>query len=186
MGRRNALEALMARGPLPNPNALRRNKPTIPTTKLSASGRADPAPAVPPWCELGADGLAWWTWAWSSPEANGWSDSLIDVVARRASLVDDLAALARVGSLDAWELLACEEMAEVRALVGRLAGLATGRLQVLKACHDIDAQLGFGAKNLAALRWEIVADAGTMSSVGPGADEVARQREERRRRIEAS
>ena len=175
----------MARGPLPDPNARRRNKPTIPTTSLPASGRPSPPPDVPSWCDLGEHGRDWWVWAWSTPEACGWSDSLVDVVARRASLVDDLAALERVESLDAWELIAAEEFGEVKSLIDRLARLATGRLQVLKACHDIDAQLGFGAKNLAALRWTIVDDSGEAESGSPE-DEVTRKREERRRRIEAS
>jgi hypothetical protein len=39
----------MPRGPLPDPNAIRRNKPTIPTTDLPADGRQGPAPEPPAW-----------------------------------------------------------------------------------------------------------------------------------------
>lgn len=148
----------MPRGPLPDPNAQRRNAATIPTTKLPADGRDGPTPEVPSWIELGQAGRAWWAWAWSTPESAGWSSSLVDVVGRRASLVDDLAALEQVVSLDALDILDGLPQ-EVRFLVGRLAGLVTSRLTVLKACSDLDQQLGFGAKNLAALRWTIEASA---------------------------
>lgn len=148
----------MPRGPLPDPHAQRRNAATIPVTSLPAAGRDGDIPDPPSWCSLGQHGRDWWVWAWVTPESAGWSSSLIDVVAQRASLVDDLNALERVenlDALDAGDLLAAEDLADVRCLLGRLAALATGRLAVLKVMAMLDVQLGFGAKNLAALRWTI-------------------------------
>jgi hypothetical protein len=74
-------------GPLPSPNARRRNAPTIPTTDLPAEGRKGRAPACP--YKLGKAGAAWWRWAWKLPQACGWSPGDLYVVARRARLEDD-------------------------------------------------------------------------------------------------
>lgn len=143
----------MPRGPLPDPHAQRRNAATIPTTELPSAGRQDPPPRLPSWCKpLGRPGRAWWRWAWSTPEACGWSSSLIDVVARRAALVDDLNAIATIRSIDLDELT----NVEVKHKVERIAALASGKIAILRAMADLDAQLGFGAKNLAQLRWKIV------------------------------
>ena len=82
-------------GPLPNPNRRRRNALTIPTTKLPASGRPGAVPKPPAWVQLGDAGRGWWRWAWKTPQASGWGTKAGQevVVARRASLEDDLAAL---------------------------------------------------------------------------------------------
>src|SRR5690242_9693862 len=87
-------------GPLPDPNSIRRNAPTIPTTDLPASGRTTPVPDVPSWIPLGGAGQAWWDWAWKTPQACGWSTGNLVTVAHRASLEDTLSAddgKARVG-----------------------------------------------------------------------------------------
>lgn len=73
-------------GPLPTGEAVRRNKPTIPTTQLPASGRKDSAPSCP--YDLGPLGRKWWTWAWLTPQAAGWSDGDAYFVARRAAMED--------------------------------------------------------------------------------------------------
>lgn len=156
-------------GPLPNRDSIRRNAPTIPTTRLPVSGRKDPPPTPPTWMVLGEHGLAWWQWAWTTPEACGWSGSLVDIAAQRAMLVDDLAALDHVDSLDQAEIfdaLLDEARDRLKDLFRRLAGLAGGRIQVVRAMGLLDVQLGLGAKNLAALRWEIYDD-----STDPEADD---------------
>ena len=111
-------------GPLPDPNARRRNAPTIPTTNLPASGRHGPVPKVPKWVELGAAGKGWWAWAWKTPQAAGWSDGNIPMVAQRASLEDDLASLAEVEGLDFADVDPTGNTAELRRTVQRVAALA--------------------------------------------------------------
>lgn len=73
-------------GPLPDPNARRRNAPTIPTTELPAGGREGPAPECP--YKLLKRGKAWWAFAWSSPQAAAWDDGSLYTIARRAMLED--------------------------------------------------------------------------------------------------
>lgn len=153
----------MARGPLPNPDRVRRNAPTIPTTSLPAGGRQGDVPEVPFGVTLAAEGSAWWLWAWSTPQAAGWSEGDLYVVSRRASLEDDLAALAAVQGLDLGVLAEADD--EVRKLVGRLAALATGRLGIMREMRECDDRLGLTPKGLAALRWKIVDD-GTVAQPG--------------------
>lgn len=145
-------------GPLPDPNARRRNAPTIPTTNLPASGRHGPVPKVPKWVELGAAGKGWWAWAWKTPQAAGWSDGNIPMVAQRASLEDDLASLAEVEGLDFADVDPTGNTAELRRTVQRVAALATGKLAILKECRELDDRLGLTPKGMAALRWTIVDD----------------------------
>lgn len=144
----------MARGPLPSPDALRRNAPTIPTTSLPVSGRKGVAPAPPFGLDLGAEGSAWWSWAWSTPQAAGWSVGDEYLIARRAALEDDLAALGAIVNLGGLDL-----EGEVEKAVQRIAALATGRLQLMREMRELDDRLGLSPKGLAALRWKIVADA---------------------------
>lgn len=145
-------------GPLPDPNRRRRNAPTVPTTNLPISGRQDPAPSVPPWTQLGKAGAAWWKWAWSTPQACAWGTAagMESWVARRASLEDDLEALAEVESLPFEELMSADNARKFRDVVGRVAALATGRLQILKEMREMDDRLGLTPKGLAALRWQVV------------------------------
>lgn len=146
-------------GPLPKPNARRRNAPTIPTTDLPAGGRKGPAPKLPAGYELGADGLAWWGWAWRTPQSAAWSDGDLYVVARRAGLEDALGALRQADlGVDVGELLDDETGDALRWLVGRLKALAVGELQVAKEARELDDRLGLTPKGLAALRWKIVPD----------------------------
>lgn len=155
----------MARGPLPSPDAIRRNAPTIPTTALPASGRKGVAPAPPFGLDLGAEGSAWWSWAWSTPQAAGWSTGDEYLIARRASLEDDLASLAAVEGLDCGSLDGADD--ELRKLVQRIAALATGRLQIMREMREIDDRLGLTPKGLAALRWKIVDDSSTPTTGTP-------------------
>lgn len=146
-------------GPLPDPNRRRRNAPTIPTTELPASGRKGPIPKLPSWVELGKAGRDWWRWAWRTPESAAWSSGQVAVVARRASMEDDLAATEAVESLDLLDVLEGEHLAEVRKVVQRLSSLCVGRLQIQKAMLDLDDRLGLTTKGSAALRFKIVPDA---------------------------
>lgn len=133
-------------------------------------------PEVPSWVELGAHGMAWWRWAWSTPEAAGWSSSLIDVAAQRASLVDDLNALSSVEGLDFGALMDAEKLSDIKMIVQSVARLATGKTALLSAMSAFDQQLGFGAKNLAALRWTIKGDAAAAEAPPPAPQGGARDR----------
>lgn len=120
----------MPPGPLPTGTAIRRNKPTIPTTQLPAKGRCDPVPDPPATYSLGDRARDWWGWAWTTPQACAWSDGDLFTVARRAVLED---------------LLPSAETAQER-------------IAYLRAATDLDDRLGLTPKGLAALRWKIVAD----------------------------
>jgi hypothetical protein len=126
-------------GPLPDPNAIRRNAPTIPTTDLPASGRTTPAPDVPSWITLGEAGLAWWEWAWHTPQACGWSDGNLVTVAHRASLEDVL------------------------------QGDEKSRVSIIKEMREADARLGLTPKGMADLRWRVVDDTPADSAPRDGA-----------------
>jgi hypothetical protein len=146
-------------GRLPDPNHRRRNKPEIPTTNLPAEGRTKAPPRPPKWIHLGEAGTAWWKWAWHTPQAAAWSVGSVDVLAKRASLEDDLAALAEVEGLDISELLGIEwndSVALLDRVIRRVAALATGRLAILKLMAEMDRVFGLTAKGQADLRWKIV------------------------------
>lgn len=151
----------MPRGPLPDPHAVRRNAETIPTTELPVTGRTGPIPKVPTWApKLGKAGRAWWAWAWRTPQACAWGPAEIDTVARRAALVDDLAVLSAPRGV----VLDMLEDDELRQIFRSLTALAGGKSTVLQRMSDCDKQLGFGAKNLADLRWKVTADSEAPSS----------------------
>ena len=157
-------------GPLPQPTRRRRNAPTIPTTMLPAAGRTDPAPRLPGYVKLGKAGRAWWKWAWSTPQAAAWALGHEGVVARRASLEDDLDALARVDGFDFDGLIDDPDAAlTVKMIVQRLAGLAAGRLSLVREMRELDDRLGLTPKAMAALRWTI-ADPGAVSDDGGEVD----------------
>lgn len=145
-------------GPLPDPKRRRRNAPTIATTGLPAGGRQGPRPRPPQWLELGQAGWAWWRWAWKTPQSAAWNPGHHVVVARRASLEDDLAALARVEGLDFRELLELEDGPAIASAVQRVAALATGRLALARECRELEVQLGLTPKGQAQLRWQVVPD----------------------------
>lgn len=148
-------------GPLPSADRRRRNAPTIPTTALPAGGRTDPAPRVPKWIHLGKSGRAWWAWAWKTPQAAAWAGGMEAVVARRAVLEDDLAAVELAGHIDVAELLDMDHsqrVAEVESLFRTVARLAGGKMAIVREMREIDDRLGLSPKAMAALRWSIVAD----------------------------
>jgi hypothetical protein len=170
-------------GPLPDPNRRRRNAPTIPTTNLPAKGRKEAVPKPPSWVNLGTAGSAWWKWAWKTPQAAGWDPiGHLAMVARRAGLEDDLATIADVESLDLADVLGEENFQAFAGVIRRLAALATGRLAIFREMRELDDRLGLTPKGLAALRWTIIDD-GPAASATTGTDEVAKRRQDRRKRL---
>lgn len=147
-------------GPLPKPGARRRNAPTIPSTLLPAGGYSGPVPRVPK--SLGAAGKTWWRWAWRTPQAKGWDGGSVWVVGRRASLEDDLAALAIEDSdFNLAELLQMpydESLKRLEWVIRKLHALAGGRLAVVREMRELDDRLGLTPKGRLALRWEIQPD----------------------------
>jgi hypothetical protein len=152
-------------GPLPDPNARRRNK-RKPSTPLPLDGPLDKAPTCP--YALGKAGKKWWKFAWKLPQATAWDDGAIYFVARRAQLEDDLAALDDGGDLAILfeELLGdaiSEDDAKERQkiltslgqTVGRLKALAGGRVSILKEMRELDNRLGLNPKAMADLRWTL-------------------------------
>ena len=97
-------------------------------------------------------------------------------VGHRAQLEDDLTAKQRL------DLSGLALDAEVKEAIRDLAGLASGRLQILRECRELDGRLGLTPRGLADLRWKIVDDApveATREAVGvPSLDD-------RRRRLTA-
>jgi hypothetical protein len=140
---------------LPNPNRRRRNAPTFSPQALPAGGRKGRVPNPPKWCQLGEAGTAWWRWAWKTPQACAWPSGSEDTVARRASLVDDLAALETIGGLDICDVLDAEYAKEVKTIVARVAALTTGRLTVMREMRDLDDRLGLSPRAMAAMHWAI-------------------------------
>jgi len=149
-------------GPLPDPNARRRNK-RKPNTPLPLDGPEGRAPNCP--YALGKAGKKWWDFAWKLPQATAWNDGAIWFVARRAALEDDLAALDDGGDLsvvlgdllgDAVGEEGDELQKTVNAIgetVGRLKALAGGRMAIVKEMREMDNRLGLNPKGFADLRW---------------------------------
>ncbi len=174
----------MARGPLPSKQKRRRNAPTIPTTNLPASGRKGRPPKVPDAYKLGKAGAAWWRWAWGTPQAAAWDTGALYVLARRAQLEDDLAALELNDHLDLVDLLAGadEEAIEiVEFALQTLKKAASGKLAVDKEMRELDKVLGLTPKGRADLRWEIVAD--TTPVEAPKEEEASEPTSGRRARL---
>lgn len=146
------------RGPLPTGTAIRRNKPTIPTTNLPATGRSTDVPDPPVTYELGPAARDWWGWAWRTPQACAWDDGSLFAVARRAQLEDDLHTL-EVVDLEV-DFLIGEDPGEaarnLSILVGKLKAMAGGKLAVAREMRELDDRLGLTPKGLAANRWKIV------------------------------
>lgn len=163
-------------GPLPNPDRRRRNAPTIPTTKLPASGRKGRPPNCP--YDLAAPGAAWWKWAWMLPQAAAWSKGDLYVAARRAQLEDDITSLGFADELDLSDLLAGadpEAAKRVEYALTLLKRCAGGALAVKKEMRELDAKLGLTPESMAKLRWTIVDDelpatptAGARTGTGTG------------------
>lgn len=157
-------------GPLPKEEKRRRNAPTIPTSVLPAGGRTAAAPGVPVGYEFGSEGSAWWDWAWKTPQAAAWNDGDAYVVARRASLEDDLATIERVEGLDLFEAAEADTAKELRSLVSRISSLATGRVALMRECRELDDRLGLTPKGMRALRLTIGSEpsSGDKPSTGKG------------------
>ena len=146
-------------GPLPEVNKRRRNSPTIPTTSLPVSGFDGDIPDAPSGYDLGTQGRQWWAWAWRTPQAAAWSAGDLYVLARRASIEDDIKAIDAADMSVDLELLAdVEGVKEIAQQFQRLKGIVSGRLAILREARDLDDRLGLTPKGLAALRWKIVAD----------------------------
>lgn len=174
----------MPRGPLPSPDAERRNAPTITPNALPAEGRAGPPPALPPWYELGSAGSAWWQWAWSTPQAAAWAAGTEDWVARRAVLQDDLAYTEQVAGLDVADMLGLDPTSAselVQAVIRRLASMASGRLAIMKEMRELDNRLGLNAKAMLELRWTVGPSDGAGSAGSAPATAAARKRTAARR-----
>lgn len=144
-------------GPLPADDKRRRNAPTIPTTDLDADGPSWRPPPVPKWMQLGPAGTAWWKWAWKTPQACAWGrgSGFEPLVARRAQLEDDLAAIAAPEGLDLSEIADAETLRAVRQVVQSLAALVTGKLAIIKEMRELEDRLGLSPKGMAQLRWKV-------------------------------
>lgn len=173
----------MARGPLPDPDRQRRNRPTIPTTKLPAAGYSGQVPE--PAYELHDAGARWWAWAWTLPQAAAWDDGAVVALSRRARLEDDLAALELVDDVDLAELLHVdlddrratrEAVRNLEFTLGRLKALAGGRLALMKEMRELDRRLGLDPKALAELRWSIVDSDGHGEAAQPRGPAPAKKR----------
>lgn len=175
-------------GPLPAENRRRRNAPTVPTTKLPVGGRTGTTPRPPTWAKLGKVGRAWWKWAWSTPQACAWAPGHEAMIARRASLEDDLATIGTVNSLELSELLDAQAAgaAELRGLLQGLASLASGRLAICREMRELDDRLGLTPKGMAALRWTVVDDGSTQAAAAETPEGVADLTQRRRRLTDAS
>ena len=147
-------------GPLPNQQRRRRNAPAIPTTDLPAGGRKGAIPKPPEWVDLGKAGMAWWKWAWRTPQSAAWSTGDRPLVARRALLEDYLAARSLGDSLQLEDFLdldsSYEALEVVKFTIDKLVQLAGGGLGIMRECREIEDRLGLTPKALAALRWKIV------------------------------
>jgi hypothetical protein len=148
------------RGPLPNPDARRRNAPRIPTTSLPSTGRKGAAPRPPKAYVLGDAGTAWWRWAWKTPQAAAWSAGDLYFLARRARLEDDLASLDRLGAHhlslpDFLEIPTDDRVEAVELLITTLHRLAGGELAIIREAREMDKVIGLTPKAMAELRWKI-------------------------------
>lgn len=149
----------MTLGPLPDPNARRRNAPTIPTTRLPANGLQRPAPNCP--YDLSEAGARYWEWAWALPQAAAWDDGALYAVARRAQLEDDAASLSFSDYLDLDDLLAGADRDAIRRVKDALMTLkrsASGKISLEKEMRELDNKLGLNPEAMARLRWTIVSD----------------------------
>lgn len=168
----------MPRGPLPNPDARRRNSPTISTTTLPFGGRKGRPPKPPESAQLQKAGAAWWKWAWATPQAAAWDSGALYAIARRAQLEDDLAALDLVDHFDLAELLGMEENDMLRSLervIGRLKGSSGGRVALMREMRELDKRLGLDPKAMAELRWKIE-DPGDAETAAAPAAQIRRLR----------
>ncbi len=127
------------------------------TRVLPAGGHTGRRPKCP--YDLAAAGAAWWRWAWRLPQASGWTAGDLYVVARRARLEDDLAALGFGDDVELRDLLAGvddpEAARQVEWALSTLKRLAGGKLAIEKEMRELDDTLGLTPEALAKLRWSI-------------------------------
>jgi hypothetical protein len=76
---------------VPKPEAFRRRRNAIPASKavrrLPLDGRPGLAPT--PSAPLFTEGMRWWTWAWSTPQATTWThNGFTESLLKRAQLED--------------------------------------------------------------------------------------------------
>lgn len=157
----------MPRGPVPNPQARRRNQPTIAETVLPAGGRDGAVPESP--LDLGDAGARWWAWAWSTPQATKWDEGSLYFVARRAVLEDHAAALQFSDELDLADLFAVDDkdaQAQVEWALGLLRRSATGEVALMKEMRELDNRLGLNPKAMADLRWTVAIDSSAAAPAG--------------------
>lgn len=139
-------------------------------------------PACP--YELGDAGAAWWAWAWSTPQAKRWDEGALYTIARRACLEDladvlDEIQVLSIGDID--RLINGDPETAGRRLgwlLKKLRTAAGGFTDLSREMRELEGQLGFGAKSLAALGW--AADSGSDGETG---DEVERARKRRADRL---
>lgn len=170
----------MPRGPLPNANARRTNKPTVAPTVLPAEGRGGRAPAVPKAYKLGKHGAAWWRWAWKLPQATQWDAGTVYFAARRAQLEDDLAAIKRDDQVDLEDLLAGadpEAIKRVEFALGALVRVASGTKSLMSEMRELDNRLGLNPKALLDLRWTIAEPQPAAAPAGGDVAQIADYRD---------
>lgn len=114
---------------------------------------------TPPDCpyDLAAAGLAWWSWAWGTPQAAHWDDSALYTVARRAQLEDEFEALSFRDELEAIDLFAegdDDAARRVEWAISALRRAAVGSVTLSKEMRELETQLGLGPKAMAALGWK--------------------------------
>jgi hypothetical protein len=161
----------MPRGPAPSKKKRRANAPTIPTTELDAGGRKGRPPKLPQAYNLQKAGAEWWKWAWGTPQAMAWDKGALYVIARRAQLEDEVAALDESDDLlerihnSMLRIIESEDRLDVPErltylglLMAKLKSLAGGRVTLLKEMRELDKVLGLTPKAMIELRWEIVGE----------------------------
>ncbi|MEH3052508.1 MAG: hypothetical protein PGN13_16145 [Patulibacter minatonensis] len=141
----------------------------MPSTELPIGGREGRAPKIPFGYELGPAGLAWWKWAWKTPQATAWDPGSHYAIARRASLEDERAALGDLpdsliadvlGEAVAADLEDRDELRKLdKALDWMLSALqrrAGGLKPVLAEMRELDKRLGLDPRAVPELRWKFV------------------------------
>lgn len=127
-------------GPLPNPNARRRNAPTIAWVDLPPDPGVD-VPFLPTWRGWLPNTVEWWAHLWSRPQARMW-DPTGSTLWTLAALMDDVLAgdveLAKVAG-------------EMRAHEDRhgLSPKAMGQLRWRLAADDVGAEVAVAGPSAA-------------------------------------
>lgn len=100
--------------------------------------------------DLAEAGAAWWSWAWSTPQAKTWDGGALYTVARRALLEDSRWSLEVADDERLLEkLLAGADSKAVRSVADaltRLAASASGAASLSREMRELETQLGLGPK----------------------------------------